>query len=286
MKYDNLVNEINSYLHNYFKHRDGYEKILYDSMSYSLNVGGKRIRPLLLILTYIRNKEDYSKIMEVACSVEMIHTYSLIHDDLPSMDNDDLRRGKPTNHRVFGVAIATLAGDALLNEAMNILFKNCSDASHIRAAQVISEASSARGMIGGQAIDILSEGREISEDELLKMHEKKTGALIKAPIIAGAILSGTKESEIDKLSIFGEKLGLAFQIKDDILDVTGSETKLGKKVKKDTVHEKNNFITKYGLENCIKKVDIITEECINILKSMENTEDLQEITSFLLKRDY
>ena len=286
MAYENIVEDINKYLHNYFKHRDGYEKILYDSMSYSLNVGGKRIRPLLLILTYLREKKDYSKVLEIACAIEMIHTYSLIHDDLPCMDNDDLRRGKPTNHRVYGDSIATLAGDALLNEAMSILFKNCTDSAHIRAAQVISEASGSRGMIGGQAIDIQSEGREISEDELLKMHSKKTGALIKAPIIAGAILSGTPEGEIEKLSQFGEKLGLAFQIKDDILDVTGSEAKLGKKVKKDLKKSKNNFITKYGLETCIKKVDRITEECICILESMENTEGLVEITNFLLKRDY
>ncbi len=218
----------------------------------------------------------------------MIHTYSLIHDDLPCMDNDDLRRGKPTNHKVYGEDIAVLAGDALLNEAMNVMMKF--SLNHGRealvASQKIAEAAGAEGMIGGQVVDIINEGKKISEEELRYMHMKKTGALIKVSIVAGAILGNASEEEIELLEKFGENLGLAFQIKDDILDVIGNTEKLGKKVLSDEENDKTNFISMHGLDYCIKECERLTNESINILDSLSvNTEALKILTKELLDRE-
>ncbi|MNP14869.1 Farnesyl diphosphate synthase [compost metagenome] len=218
----------------------------------------------------------------------MIHTYSLIHDDLPAMDNDDLRRGKPTNHKVFGEAIAILAGDSLLNEAFNILIdfsiKNGEKA--LLATKEITNASGAEGMIGGQIVDIINEGKVIQEEELLYMHSKKTGELIKASILSGAIYGGASNEELSKLKSFGENLGLAFQIKDDILDVVGNTNKLGKNVKSDENNNKTNFITMYGLEYCNKKCIELTDECLEILNSLnKDVKSLKALTLELLNRE-
>jgi geranylgeranyl diphosphate synthase type II len=258
-------------------------------MSYSLNIGGKRIRPILLLLTYKMYNSDYKKVLPIACSLEMIHTYSLIHDDLPCMDNDDLRRGKPTNHKVYGEAIAVLSGDGLLNEAVNIMFKYCLEhgKKELEACSLIANAAGADGMIGGQVVDILSEGKEVQEDELLYMHSKKTGELIKASIVSGAILAAAPEEEIRQLSEFGQILGLAFQIKDDILNVTGNQEIVGKSIHSDEENNKKNFITTYGLGKCIELSNRLTKECIEILKSLpRETSDLVGITEFLLSRDF
>ena len=227
-----MKSEINSFLLNYFKNKGTFNKVIYDSASYSLNIGGKRIRPLLMLLTYNMYKNNWKDIIEFSAAIEMIHTYSLIHDDLPCMDNDDLRRGKPTNHKVYGEDIAVLAGDTLLNEAMNLMMKFSlkHGKEALMAAQKIAEASGPEGMIGGQIVDIINEGKKISEEELKYMHMKKTGALINVSIISGAILANAPKEDINLLEKFGEKLGLAFQIKDDILDVIGSTEKLGKNV--------------------------------------------------------
>ena len=223
----------------------------------------------------------------MAAAIEMIHTYSLIHDDLPCMDNDDLRRGKPTNHKVYGENIAVLAGDALLNEAMILLMdfsiKYGRDA--LVAAREIAYAAGADGMIGGQVVDIINEGKRISKDELNYMHLKKTGELIRSSIVAGAILAEADKSEIDLLNKFGMNLGLAFQIKDDILDVTGDVEKLGKNTLADV--NKSNFITMYGLEECKVMCEDLTAECITILDKISvNTDILKELTIELLKRDF
>lgn len=175
MEINNLKKDINEYLENYFSEKGSFNRIIYDSCSYSLNIGGKRIRPILLSLTYYIYKEDYRKVIPMAAAMEMIHTYSLIHDDLPCMDNDDLRRGKPTNHIKFQENIAVLAGDALLNEAMIIMMDYAlkSENNALRAAHEIAVAAGAEGMIGGQVVDIISEGKKISQDELEYMHAKK-----------------------------------------------------------------------------------------------------------------
>ena len=265
MRIKQLKELVDNYLSNYFKDKGSYNSLIYDAASYSLNVGGKRIRPILFMLVYFMYKGEDKEIIDMAAAIEMIHTYSLIHDDLPCMDNDDLRRGKPTNHKVYGENIAVLAGDALLNEAMILLMdfsiKHGKDA--LVAAREIAYAAGADGMIGGQVVDIINEGKRISKEELNYMHLKKTGELIRSSIVAGAILAEADKSEIDLLNKFGMNLGLAFQIKDDILDVTGDVEKLGKNTLADV--NKSNFITMYGLEECKVMCEDLTAECITIL---------------------
>ena len=287
MRIKQLKELVDNYLSNYFKDKGSYNSLIYDAASYSLNVGGKRIRPILFMLVYFMYKGEDKEIIDMASAIEMIHTYSLIHDDLPCMDNDDLRRGKPTNHKVYGENIAVLAGDALLNEAMILLMdfsiKYGRDA--LVAAREIAYAAGADGMIGGQVVDIINEGKRISKDELNYMHLKKTGELIRSSIVAGAILAEADKSEIDLLNKFGMNLGLAFQIKDDILDVTGDVEKLGKNTLADV--NKSNFITMYGLEECKVMCEDLTAECITILDKISvNTDILKELTIELLKRDF
>ena len=287
MRIKQLKELVDNYLSNYFKDKGSYNSLIYDAASYSLNVGGKRIRPILFMLVYFMYKGEDKEVIDMAAAIEMIHTYSLIHDDLPCMDNDDLRRGKPTNHKVYGENIAVLAGDALLNEAMILLMdfsiKHGKDA--LVAAREIAYAAGADGMIGGQVVDIINEGKRISKEELNYMHLKKTGELIRSSIVAGAILAEADKSEIDLLNKFGMNLGLAFQIKDDILDVTGDVEKLGKNTLADV--NKSNFITMYGLEECKVMCEELTAECITILDKISvNTDILKELTIELLKRDF
>ena len=287
MRIKQLKELVDNYLSNYFKDKGSYNSLIYDAASYSLNVGGKRIRPILFMLVYFMYKGEDKEIIDMAAAIEMIHTYSLIHDDLPCMDNDDLRRGKPTNHKVYGENIAVLAGDALLNEAMILLMdfsiKHGKEA--LVAAREIAYAAGVDGMIGGQVVDIINEGKIISKEELNYMHLKKTGELIRSSIVAGAILAEADKSEIDLLNKFGMNLGLAFQIKDDILDVTGDVEKLGKNTLADV--NKSNFITMYGLEECKVMCEDLTAECITILDKISvNTDILKELTIELLKRDF
>jgi len=264
MDRETLKTEINEWLKSYFINKGSYNKKLYEAMYYSVEVGGKRIRPILLILTYLLYKKDYKEVFPVAGAMEMIHTYSLIHDDLPCMDNDDLRRGKPTNHKMFGEGIATLAGDGLLNEAMNILFNFC----------------------GNGLINSIKACTQISTEELMYMHSKKTGALIKSSILAGAILGNADKDELEILSSFGDKIGLAFQIKDDILDVIGDTKLLGKKIKSDEGNDKTTFITIYGIEKCKELCSALTNESLELLEKLaKDTTNLKDITLFLLKRE-
>ena len=287
MRIKQLKELVDNYLSNYFKDKGSYNSLIYDAASYSLNVGGKRIRPILFMLVYFMYKGEDKEVIDMAAAIEMIHTYSLIHDDLPCMDNDDLRRGKPTNHKVYGENIAVLAGDALLNEAMILLMdfsiKHGKEA--LVAAREIAYAAGVDGMIGGQVVDIINEGKIISKEELNYMHLKKTGELIRSSIVAGAILAEADKSEIDLLNKFGMNLGLAFQIKDDILDVTGDVEKLGKNTLADV--NKSNFITMYGLEECKVMCENLTAECITILDKISvNTDILKELTIELLERDF
>ena len=286
-----LTNDIKKVEHNLLSFlpdcKDGQESVV-QAMEYSLINGGKRLRPVFA-LEFANacggSKEDA---LPLACAMEYIHTYSLIHDDLPCMDNDDLRRGKPTNHKVYGEDIAVLAGDTLLNEAMNLMMKFSlkHGKEALMAAQKIAEASGPEGMIGGQIVDIINEGKKISEEELKYMHMKKTGALINVSIISGAILANAPKEDINLLEKFGEKLGLAFQIKDDILDVIGSTEKLGKNVLSDKENDKTNFITMHGLDYCIKECENLTNESIKILDSLSvDTEALKFLTKKLLDRE-
>ncbi len=272
----------------YFEGKPKADKDFFQPMVYSLKVGGKRIRPILMLATYNMYKSDDKEVLPFAAAMEMIHTYSLIHDDLPAMDNDDLRRGEPTNHKVYGEAMAILAGDSLLNEAMSLMFEQCltGDLNKVNAGSIIAKSSGIDGMIKGQIIDIKSEGCKIDEDTLKEMHRNKTGKLIIASILAGAHLGGASNEEFEILNHFGENLGLAFQIKDDILDVEGDSALLGKS-QSDGGNDKTTFVTMYGLDKCKEFCNSLTEECYELLnKISRNTEELKEITSFLLKRNY
>lgn len=280
---------INDYLIMYFKNKGSYNKIIYDSVNYSLNIGGKRIRPILFLITYSLYKDNYKDVVEMASAIEMIHTYSLIHDDLPCMDDDDLRRGVLTNHKKFGENIAVLTGDALLNEAMSLMmdFSIKHGESSLIASKEIAEAAGAEGMIGGQVVDVINEGKEISREELIYMYDKKTGELIRASIVSAAILANATKKDIDILNDFGLKLGLAFQIKDDILDVVGDVSKLGKNIKSDENNNKSNFISLFGLEHCKQECEKLSNECIELLRGLSvKTTNLETMTLELLNREF
>lgn len=278
---------IDENLNKYFENKGDYNKIIYESASYSINIGGKRIRPILFLLTYSLYKDNYKDILEMPLAIEMIHTYSLIHDDLPSMDNDDLRRGMPTNHKKFGENIAILAGDTLLNEAMSLLMKFSLENGEraLVASREIAEAAGPEGMIGGQVVDIISENKNISKEELIYMHNKKTGELIRVSISAAAILANAPKRDIEILNEFGIKLGLVFQIKDDILDIIGDVAKLGKNINMDK--DKSNFISLYGLQYCQEECIKLTNECIDLLNNLSiDAIDLKELTLNLLNREF
>ena len=243
------IEAVNHSLSEYFTKEDNYQKKIYDAMEYSLFAGGKRVRPVLA-LGVAGMFGDEQKAMPFACALEMIHTYSLIHDDLPCMDNDDLRRGKPTNHIVFGDAVAVLAGDGLLTRAFEVVLKHSRLPAEqtLRGLTILAEASGTEGMIGGQVIDMESEGKNIDSDTLRAMHMHKTGALIVAAAKLGTLAGETEPQDVMRMEAYARNLGLAFQIKDDILDVEGNATRLGKKTGVDSENQKTTFVTLFGLE--------------------------------------
>ncbi|WHE08042.1 polyprenyl synthetase family protein [Thermoanaerobacterium thermosaccharolyticum] len=269
---------------------DDKPEILYDAMRYSVFAGGKRLRPVLCISSCELVGGDRDDALPVACAIEFIHTYSLIHDDLPAMDNDDLRRGKPTNHKVYGEALAILAGDALLNYGFEVLIHHALDSTNcqniLRATEEVAHAAGCHGMIGGQVVDLLSENKDITEEELKFMHDHKTGALIKASVVAGAIMGGADDETIKKLSDYAKYIGLAFQIKDDILDVLGDESKLGKNAKSDLENGKSTFVSVFGLQRSISLVKELTASAIRILDDFgEKSEFLKSLTKYMADRD-
>ncbi|WP_461200534.1 polyprenyl synthetase family protein [Anoxybacillus sp. TBDG-1] len=227
-----------------------------EAMSYSLQAGGKRIRPLLLLATLHAFRKHIDIGMSVACALEMIHTYSLIHDDLPSMDNDDLRRGKPTNHKVFGEANAILAGDALLTYAFQVVADDEAISSDVKVRLIseLAKAAGPEGMVGGQVADLEGEGKTISLQQLEYIHRHKTGKLLQYSVRAGAILGEATERQLTLLTAFADHLGLAFQIRDDILDVEGDEQKIGKKVGSDIENDKSTYPALLTLDGAKRKL--------------------------------
>ncbi|MBR1730536.1 MAG: polyprenyl synthetase family protein [Selenomonadaceae bacterium] len=258
------------------------------AMEYSLMSGGKRVRPMLLMAAADAVNESGSKFLTIAAALEMIHTYSLIHDDLPAMDNDDLRRGKPTTHKVFGEAIAILAGDALLTLAFEVMLRQrgVSHASILFVVDEVSQAAGVAGMIGGQAIDLESEGKKIDLETLKKMHIGKTGALFKAAIRSGAILAGASSSQLKALTNYANNFGLAFQITDDILDVTGDEKIFGKPIGSDERNQKSTYVTLTSLDEAKKLASEAVDNGVNALKIFgEEADFLRNLIKYLLTRN-
>lgn len=264
-----------------------YDETLEKAMEYSLMAGGKRLRPVLLMAAADAVGKDGAAFLTTGCAIEMIHTYSLIHDDLPAMDNDDYRRGKPTNHKVFGDGIAVLAGDALLTLAFEVMLRQ-EGATPETLVTVVSEMSRAAGpygMVGGQVLDLEGEGRRLDLAALRKIHMGKTGALFCAAIRSGAILAGAKEEELAALTLYAERFGLAFQITDDILDVTGDEAAIGKPVGSDVRNEKATYVTLTSLEEAKKLAEDAVNEAVAALDIFgERAAFLRDLALFLLGR--
>lgn len=262
--------------------------VLHDSVMYSLTAGGKRLRPILCIASYeaCGGKED---IIPYATAIEFIHTYSLIHDDLPAMDNDDLRRGKPTNHKVFGEGIAILAGDGLLTEAFSILslpyYANVKVESLLKVISEISDAAGLRGMVAGQAYDLISEGENPDEEVVNFIHLYKTAQLIKASVRAGAILAEAGKPELDRLTIYGETAGVAFQIVDDILNIEGITEEMGKPKGSDINRQKMTYPRVFGIEESKKKAKELIDKALSAVETFDmKAEPLREIARYIIKR--
>ena len=287
-EFNNKVSTVNTYLEKYLENKTDVPATILESMRYSLFAGGKRIRPVLMMASYELFNDNIDAVMPFACALEMIHTYSLIHDDLPAMDNSDLRRGRKTNHIVFGEAIAVLAGDALLNYAFETMLSSAVANSEktIRAASYMAACSGIGGMIGGQVIDILSENKTIDENTMRELHTKKTGALIRSGAVCGAICAGATEDKIKLLEEYTLNLGLAFQIKDDILDVEGDASKLGKPVGGDSELCKNTYVSLYGIDRAKEMLEESTNKAKALLSEFgAKASFLIEFTDYLLKRD-
>jgi len=280
--FNNYIDKINLHLHTLLDHRQG---SIYDAMRYSLYAGGKRIRPVLTLATCEAFGGDMESALCFGCALEMIHTYSLIHDDLPCMDNDDLRRGKPTNHIVFGEDMAVLAGDALLNFACESIVSthlSISSSAKLKALEILYTASGAEGMIGGQVLDMKAEKVPVSDVELKVLHSKKTGALIKAAASLGAI---SAEKDTDILAEYTEALGLAFQIRDDILDIESDTITFGKPVGSDEKNNKTTYVSLYGIDGAKSLLCEETEKAVKSLEFLgENGEFLKELAKYLLDR--
>ena len=268
----------------YARFDDQPQKPLYDAMRYSLLAGGKRLRPVLAMEFCRLCCGDWKKAAPFGAAIEMIHTYSLIHDDLPSMDNDDFRRGRPTNHKVYGEAMAILAGDALLTDAFTVASTaELEDIRTLRTAiGVLSECAGSNGMVGGQVLDIMSEERELTEQEVLDIQTRKTGCLINAACALGVLAGGGSEVQFDAACRFAAGIGLAFQIRDDMLDVIGTQEEMGKGVGTDAA--KNTFVRLYGLEKCEELVQKYTAYAIDALKAFADTDYLIALAQSLTDR--
>lgn len=266
-------------------------EVLLESMNYSLKAGGKRLRPLLVLATLKSFGKPEELGMPVACAVEMIHTYSLVHDDLPSMDDDDFRRGKPTNHKVFGEAMAILAGDALLTHSFEVmedlLNRDVEPMKVVTLMKELAKAAGPRGMVGGQVADMEGEGAQLSLQDLEYIHRNKTGKLLGYSIVAGAILGDATEEQIFKLEQFADHLGLAFQIRDDILDIEGDASKIGKPVGSDTLNEKTTYPSLLTMNGAKEKLEYHINEAKHILAEIPLESDLLvQLCDLIAKRDH
>lgn len=284
-KYGAYLNEFNAVLNGFLKNLDCRPDILRDSLKYSLEIGGKRIRPVLSLATADLLGLERKKVINFALATELIHTYSLIHDDLPEMDDDDFRRGKPSNHKVFGVGNAVLAGDGLLNTAYSVLLKECRKGTeYISAAEFICDCAGIYGMIAGQSADLLHENdKSFNEPTLNFIYENKTGKLLTAPVVVPAILCGGRC--FSELKSFGRDLGFLFQITDDVLDIEGEFSSLGKSVGKDDKEGKFTSVAVYGLDGAKLRADVLAERCRAILEGIDgDREFLVKLVDYVRNR--
>jgi geranylgeranyl diphosphate synthase type II len=271
---------------------NAYPESIHRAMRYSLLAGGKRLRPILVIAATEAVGGDHEAVLPFAVAAEMIHTYTLIHDDLPALDNDDLRRGKPTNHKVFGEAIAILAGDALLTEAFILMSRSKGIESIpaeyiLNASHEMATALGSKGMIGGQVVDLESEGKSVDAATLEYIHTYKTGCLIRACIRCGGMLGQASSQQLSALSLFGYHIGHAFQIIDDILDITGDEKQLGKDIGSDVSNDKATYPALYGLEESRRKAEELVKESIASLEEFDDRANpLREIARFFVQRTF
>lgn len=284
------VREIETLLTEYLPTKEGYQEVIMDAMEYSLMAGGKRLRPMMMKEVFTLFGGEGKVIEPFMAAMEMIHTYSLVHDDLPAMDNDEYRRGRKTTHIVYGEAMGILAGDALLNYA----YETCAKAFEIapdkalligKALRVLSEKAGIYGMVGGQVVDVASCGIGLSKGQLDFIYELKTGALIEASMMVGAILAGAGEEDVEKVRKIALNVGIAFQIQDDILDVTSTTEELGKPVLSDEKNEKTTYVTLMGLEEASKIVEALSEEAVTLLQSLPGDKEfLEELIRQLVHR--
>jgi geranylgeranyl diphosphate synthase type II len=276
-------------LDEYLPPEDRYPEVIYKAMRYSVLNGGKRLRPVLALAACEAVGGEIEAVMPAACSIEFIHAFSLIHDDLPALDNDDLRRGRPTNHRIFGEAMAILAGDALLAYAIETVTgrtKNVPAETVVEVTREIAAATGMSGMIVGQVVDLLCEGKKVEPETLKFMHRNKTGALIKLSLITGGMLGGANSEHLDALGLYGEKIGLAFQIADDILDIEGSEDKLGKPIGSDIRNEKTTYPSLYGLDKSKELARQAVDDAVEALSIFDERADpLRAIAQYIVDRD-
>ncbi len=276
---------IETALTQYLKALPGPHQTIYEAMNHAMSAGGKRIRPTLTLAACEACGGKKEDALPFACALEMIHTYSLIHDDLPCMDDDDFRRGKPTCHKVYGEAMAVLAGDGLLTLAFETAAKADLPSERIvKGIQTLSHLAGAEGMIGGQVVDMESEGKEITEVTLTFLHQHKTGALLRAAVLLGGIAAGGTEEELEQLNAYGEALGLAFQIQDDILDVTGTNA-LGKPIGSDAEQGKTTFVTMFGLERSRSLAKEYTQKAIRAAEKLNKSDFFIALAEQLMNRN-
>ena len=276
---------VNRWLAQYVETWPAYGR-LQESMSYSLLSGGKRIRPVLVWEICRLFGGDPEKSLPFACGLEMLHTSSLIHDDLPCMDDDDLRRGRPTNHKVFGECTATLAGDALLIAAFEALSDaDLSPKQCVRAVRCLAKAAGHAGMVGGQTLDTEGEGKALNYEEIVEIERLKTGCMIEAAARLGAIAADSTPEQEEAAARYARSIGLAFQIRDDLLDVLGDEAEFGKPIGSDAANEKATFVTLRGVEGCQSLIDQLTEEAVSCLRDYPGSEFLCELALYLAGRN-
>lgn len=285
------VGFINDIIEKFLPDETGIDKKIKEAMNYSVNAGGKRIRPMLMLEVYkLCGGNNFLEVYPFMAALEFIHSYSLVHDDLPAMDNDDYRRGRLTTHKVFGEDFGILAGDGLLNHAYEIMGKALIEGEgeidkKAKAMEIIARKAGIYGMVGGQAVDVELTGKPLTEEQLDFIFRLKTGALIEAAFLAGGYLAGCDDETASKLEKAAALIGFAFQIRDDILDVTGSLEELGKPVFSDEKNNKTTYVTLYGLEKSEMDVESMSNEAVNIIKSIGNNEFLEELVCNLINRN-